>query len=474
MALTSLAAGGGVDLVESCRRRIAASAQPIYLSIVDTIAELAAAGELAGGGQLPPQRRLAEALGIDLTTVTRALNEARRRGLVEATVGRGSFIAADASRLARGETRALVDMTMNLPPAVGSPSLSRLLSDGVARLTRRPDIAILMSYRATAGSPEECAAGAAWLAPTLGRRDPKDLLVVAGAQAAMLAVLSTLLRQGEPIVAERFTYPGLRALAGQLDCPVLGVDMDQDGMRADDLDRVLTASAARLVYCSPNIQNPTTATMPLERRLEIVAVLRRHDVFLLEDDPYGLLLDEPLPALAALAPERVFHVATMAKVLSPGLRTAFLVVPDASFAERLTAAVRATSLMGSGLLTALTCQWIQNGQALEVLSAIRAELRERQGLARSLLGDAPCAHPAGPHVWLRLPVHWGSTEFVGYVRRQGLALVASEVFTTFGEPPPRVRIALGTASDLAALKVSLIAVAEALRFAALPRFQHIV
>ncbi len=461
-------------MIESCRRRIEASRQPIYLSIADTIGELAATGELAAGGRLPPQRRLAAALAVDLTTVTRALNEARRRGLVEATVGRGSFITGTARHAWPGEARALVDMTMNLPPVVAAPSLSRLLSEGVAKLMRRPDVALLMSYRSSAGSPEECRAGATWLLPTLGRRDPREFLVVAGAQAAMLAVLSTMLRQGEPVAAERFTYPGLRALAAQLDCPVLGVDMDADGMRADDLDRVLASSGARLVYCSPNIQNPTTATMPLARRHEIVNVLQRRDAFLVEDDPYGLLLAEPLPALAALAPERVFHVATLAKVISPGLRTAFLVVPDAAFAERLTAAVRATSLMGSGLMTALACQWIGNGQALEVLSAIRAELQQRQALACVLLGDAPCANPSGPHIWLRLPNHWGSAEFVGYVRRQGLALVPSEVFTTIGDPPPRVRIALGTASDLSGLKTALLAVAEALRHAALPRFQHIV
>lgn len=101
---------------------------PLYLAIADEIAADIAAGRLANGMRLPPQRVLAAALGIDFTTVSRAYNEARRRGLVEGRVGQGTYVRTrerssgrpSADRLAAG----LVDMSMNLPPLFDDPALS--------------------------------------------------------------------------------------------------------------------------------------------------------------------------------------------------------------------------------------------------------------------------------------------------------------------------------------------------------------
>lgn len=466
---------GGEDITSLWREQVAREPGPLYQAIVGALSQSIRSGALREGDRLPTQRQVAGALGIDLTTVTRAFNEAKRLGLVDATVGRGSFVRSGAGASTwRGERQAIVDLTMNLPPILETPSLARLVEDGVSRLLRRQEVGVLMSYRMTAGTAAEREAGARWLEPLLGRRSADEVLVAPGAQSAMLAVVSSVLQSGDVLVVERFTYPGIRALAAQLRLTLCGVAMDEQGMRPDDLDRVLRETKARLAYCNPNIQNPTTATMPLDRRQAILAVLRRHHALMLEDDPYGLLIDSPLPALARLDPARVFHVATLAKTLSPGLRTAFLVAPGPDHVQRLIAALRATSLMAPGLQSELVTQWIRGGQARALLDAIRAELVRRQRVAAETLGAPPCAHPQGPHIWLQLPPHWRSAEFVDYVHRRGLALVASDVFTVEGEPPPRVRIALGTASSLAALQTALASVSQALRHKRLAGYEPIV
>ena len=446
------------------RQRLGDHNGPLYLAIVEVLEHAIRAGELREGARLPPQRALAAGLGVDLTTITRAFTEAKRRGLLDASVGRGSFVRSGtgASRW-RDDRQAVIDLTMNLPPVPAEPSLQRMLADGVNRLLRKQDVSVLMSYRLTVGALEERQAGIQWLHPLLGRRPVDEMLLAPGAQSALVAVVSSMLQAGDALVAEQFTYPGIRALAAQLGLVLSGVAMDTEGMRPDGLDRVLRESGARLIYCTPNIQNPTTATMSLQRRTDILEVAARHKAMIVEDDPYGLLPQEPLPALARLAPSRVFHIATVSKTLSPGLRTAFLAAPGPDQAHRLTAALRATSLMGAGLLTGLTTDWIRSGQAAALLSAIRAELLSRQRIAREILGEVSCcAHPAGPHVWLRLPPHWSSADFVTYVRRQGLALVPSDVFTVAGDAPGRARIALGTAADQGALAEALTAVAAAL------------
>ncbi len=88
---------------------------PIYLAIVDAMAEAIAAGGLRPGDRLPTHRALAETLGVDLTTVTRAYAEARRRGLLEATVGRGTFVRSAMSP-SRPQETGPIDLAMNLPP----------------------------------------------------------------------------------------------------------------------------------------------------------------------------------------------------------------------------------------------------------------------------------------------------------------------------------------------------------------------
>jgi DNA-binding transcriptional MocR family regulator len=446
-------------------RRIDRARGPIYQAIAAAIGQAIGSGELREGERLPAHRALAAELGVDLTTITRAYNEARRRGLLDATVGRGTFVRTGAvSAPMRADRHAVVDMTMNLPPQPDDPALRALLQDGLARLMRQQDLGVLMAYRLGAGTAEDQAAGAAWLAPTMGRLDAQRVLVCPGAQSAMTAVLSTIAEPGDVVLTERLTYPGIRALGAQLRLMLAGVEMDQEGFLPDALDRACAEHRPRAIYCNPTIQNPTTYTMSAERRRAVVAVARRHDVPILEDDTYGLLPAEPLTALAALAPELVFHVVTTAKTMSPGLRTAYLVAPTRAQAARLTAAVRATALMGSGLLTGLVTLWLRGGQAHALLAAIRKEAAARQRIAAAVLqGTGVWAHPDGLHVWVSLPAHWNATDFVGYVRRLGLALVPGSAFAVEGAPPDAVRIALGAAPSREMLRDSLTAVASALQ-----------
>jgi DNA-binding transcriptional MocR family regulator len=275
-------------LTTTWSRRMQRHTGPLYLSIVEALSEAIREGEVQEGDRLPPQRQLAAGLQVDLTTVTRAFTEARRRGLVDATVGRGSFVRVGAAALRwRADGRSVMDMTMNMPPALSEPSLERMVQEGLARLIKRQDVHLLMSYRVTAGSPEERTAGATWLEPLIGPRDAGEILVAPGAQSAMTAVLTTMTRPGDTVVAEFCTYPGIRALAAQFGLVLAGVEMDAEGMVPEALHDVCGRIHPKLIYCTPSIQNPTTATMSLARRHEILTVARRHGVMILEDELAG-------------------------------------------------------------------------------------------------------------------------------------------------------------------------------------------
>ena len=446
---------------------------PRYLAIANAIGAAMDRGALAPGDRLPPHRALAAALGVDLTTVTRAYTEARRRGLLDSAVGRGTFV-----RRAPGDEAPQISvyMSMNIPPAPADVSLRDLLREGLSRVLRGADVATLMAYRAGAGSREERAAGAAWLAPTNGPLPASRVVIASGAQPAMAAVFATLLRRGDTVATEAMTYPGFRALAAHLGLVMEGVACDHEGLLPDALDTVCRDKAPAAIYCTPSIQNPTTATMGRVRRAEIVAVARRHDVPIIEDAAYELYLRDPPPSLAALAPERVYHVATTAKSLTPGLRLAYVAVPEGRQAA-VPAAIRATTMMASPLLVSLVTGWIRDGTAGAILAGIRAEAAARQAMAAALLPrELVTANPEGLHIWLSLPAAWPRQDFVDYVRTQGLALVPADAFlASAGQPVPNaVRVALGVAADHGRLDAALRALAAALKTQPGGKFGHVV
>jgi DNA-binding transcriptional MocR family regulator len=425
---------------------------------------------------LPPQRQLAADLGVDLTTVTRGYAEAQRRGLVEAAVGRGTFVRSEgwAPHPADG-VLPLVDMSMNPPPQSLGPLLQDALREGLAAVLRQTDIASLMGYHLGGGSPWAREAGAAWVRPMLASAVPANTLVCNGAQATLTALLTLLTRPGDIVLTEPLTYQRFRAAAEHLGVRLHAVATDADGLLPNALDAACSSLAPKAIYCIPTMQNPTAVTMPLVRRQAVAEVVLRRGVAVIEDDAYGRLASEPVPALAALAPSQTYYLASLSKCLSPGLRLAFVVAPDRAATARLEAAVRATALMPQMLMTVLVSGWIHQGTAAALCDGVRREIVARQAIAREILpAGSFVSHPEGLHLWLTLPPQWHRMAFTAHVRGLGLALAPSDAFVVDGLAPNAVRIGLGAAESQAALRSALQVVTTALRAEAPPELADIV
>ncbi len=438
--------------------------RPIYLALADALETAIRDGELQPGDQLPPQRAVAGQLGVDFTTVTRGYGVARARGLVEGAVGRGTFVR----RHAADDEAGLVDLSMNLPPPPQGVSLATLLKDTTAAILERTDVATLMAYHAGPGTPAQRAAGAAWLAPHLGEVAIERIVVCPGAQSALTAVLTTLTRPGAGLIVEPLTYPGLTALARRLDLRLIVCPVDDEGFVPEALARLCAEQRPAAIYVVPTTRNPVATTMGPARRREVAAIAEGDGTWLIEDDPYSRLFDAPLPALASMAPDRTFHITTLSKTLSPGLRTAFLVAPTGSMAARVTASLRATALMGSPLTTAVATRWIRDGAAERLLNGVRLEARARRALAAEILPMAQGAREA-IHVWLDLPAGWDAGRVHGLAAARGLSLVGADAFAAGPGHPNGLRISLGGPASQAMLRDALSKVATLLASGAAPR-----
>ncbi len=422
---------------------------PAYKRLAQALETAIADGELQAGDQIPAQREVARLMGIDFTTVTRAYALASTRGLIEGTTGRGTFVRAHSSEDEAG----LVDLSMNLPPQPQGLNLAALLRETTAAVLARTDPAVLMAYHPGAGSLAQRAAGAAWLAPSLGEVAPERVMLCGGAQTALSALLALLARPGDAIVVEALTYPGLLAAAAQRGLRALPCPMDAEGLEPQALARLCAAHRPAAIICTPTVQNPTTATMSLSRREAIVAVAKAAGVTIIEDDAYGLLPATPLPALAKLWPQGVFHVATTAKCLSPGLRIAFVVAPEARVAATIDA-LHAIAQMPAPLMAAVATTWIREGSAAKVLDGVRREAVERRRLAADLL-PAALGGAESLHIWLNLPVGWSAGRMLEAARARGLSLVDAKAFRAPGVTQEGVRLSLGAPSKAATLARAL-------------------
>ena len=442
--------------------RLRQDGRPIYRRVVEALEAAIREGELQAGDQLPPQRTVAEALDVDLTTVTRAYAAARDRGLIEGTVGRGTFVRARTE----DDEVGLVDLSMNLPPPPQGVSLGALLNDTIGAILRRADAATLMSYHPVGGSLGQRMAAASWLAPSLGQVAPERVLISPGAQAGLAAVLAAIAAAGgKSLVVEPLVYPGVLHAARLLGLRLLVCPVDASGLDPEALGRLCASEGPAALYLTPTTQNPTAVTLDLDRRRAIAEAARAANLWIVEDDPYARLFDEPLPALASLAPERTFHLATLAKCLSPGLRTAFLVPPEGPLAERTAESLRAIALMPSPLMAAVVSAWIREGTADKLLAGVRREARARRAVAAEVLPQARGA-AEGIHVWMDLPDGWEPARVRRVAQERGLALVTADAFAAAEDYPNGLRISLGGPAKQAVLRGALESVATLLSGAA--------
>jgi DNA-binding transcriptional MocR family regulator len=442
---TSVTASSGADWLS----RFRPGEGPIYLGILQALEEAVREGDLQPGDQLAPQRAVAQRLGVDFTTVTRAYAAARARGLIEGAVGRGTFVSGRAA----DDDVGLVDLSMNLPPQPLGMSPAKLLRDTAAAILERTDFSTLMAYHPGAGSLAQRMAAATWIEPCAGPVPADRILVCAGAQTALAAILSTLTRPGDAVAVEALTYPGLRAAAAQLGLRLIACAADEQGLAPEALERAC-AAGARALYCIPTLHNPTTATMSIQRRADIARVVRVADLPVIEDDAYGRLPAAPLPALASFAPDQVYYLATLSKTLSPGLRTAFIAAPSAAAADRTAEALRSLSLMASPLLGAVATAWIRDGTAQAYLEGVRAEARARRAIAQAILPEARGAAES-IHLWLDLPKDRDRRLLREAGRQKGLAIVTADAFAAAQAAPSGVRISLGATAKRAVLADAL-------------------
>lgn len=446
---------------------LSTSDKPCYLALADCIAAGVQSGRLVAGDRMPSQRRLAQRLCVDFTTVARGYVEAQKRGLIESRTGQGTFVLATPKArpvpVLSGRPRTeIIDLSMNLPPEPNEPELVGRMQAGLETVGR--DLVSLLRYQGFGGGPADKEAASLWLGRRAVLPTQERIFITPGTHAALAGILGILAKPGQVLLSEHITYPGVRSIAAQLSLSLIGLPMDEEGIDPDAFSASCATMSPKALYLNPTLQNPTTLTMSEPRREAITAIARRWRVPIIEDDAYGFIPHHAPAPLATVAPDITWYIAGLAKCMGAGLRVAYVVAPDVRAGWDFAAAVRSATVMASPLTVALATRWIEDGTADHLLRFIRTEAMARQVIAQEiLLPGSFKADPISFNIWLPLPEGWTRSAFLGHMRTTGIGMVASDAFTVTGPPPEAVRICLGGPASRTTVHNALEFVAHALQ-----------
>jgi 2-aminoadipate transaminase len=289
------------------------------------------------------------------------------------------------------------------------------------------------------------------MAPQRVVAHPDDIVVTTGSQQALDLVTRVFIDPGDVVVAEAPSYVGALGVFAAYQADVVHVPMDADGLVPEALEETLTRLRAegrtvKFLYTVPNHHNPAGVSLSAERRPAVVEICRRHEVLILEDDPYGLLgFDgDPLPALRSYDADGVIYLGSFSKTFAPGFRVGWAVAPHA-VREKLVLASEASILCPSAFSQLAVLSYLETQDWKHQVGVFRELYRERRDAMLTALDDLlPMARwnvPAGGfYVWVRLPEGLDSKAMLPRAVSERVAFVPGTAFYAGGEGRDHMRL----------------------------------
>ncbi len=409
-----------------------------YIVLIQSLRGAIRSGDLAKGTKMPPVRELAYQLGITPGTVARVYKMGTEEGLLEATVGRGTFVADSVAPdstpaqhlLSQPVAPHVTDLRSSCPPDVGQGDMIR---SAMATLAQQPGPKYINYPNPDMDRPLRNEI-VDWIGPNaVGHITADDVLLGAGAQNMLVTLLQTTLRGQSPVaLTEETCYPGTRYALQLQRAEAIGVECDNEGIRPDRLESILREKGGQVLMTTSNMHNPTNVHTPLHRRQEIADLARRYQLQIIEDESFSYSPTDDIPGYRALCPERAWYVGSLSKCFSPSVRLGYAVCAQG----QADAARRVSESAYFGLPTPLVdlCTLLfQRRNIHQARDAILAEIRVRAQIAVNILGRWDISWtPETMFIWLRLPQGWRTSRFTLACEAAGVKVKPGDDFALHG------------------------------------------
>ena len=466
--------------------------RPLYVQLADDIAAAIERGDLREGDRLPGMRDLSRQLGVALVTVSQAYDSLATRGRARTRVGKGTYVAAapaPSTPFARrwepdlgGFSRARMDGVLdrlaraNVPGAIslatGHPAPETFPLAEFGRCLQRTladDPPETMQYASGNGDADLRGVLAAALRARGVSADAADVVVCSGAQQAADIVAATLLEARAVVAAESPSYAPTLGVFDARGATYVELASDNGGIRVDDVERVFAEYRPRLFYVNPFAQNPTGAVLPERRAKAIVALARRYDVVILEDQTGWVFTydgDPPSPLAAHDTDGRVVLIESLSKSVFPALRVGY-VFARAGLRGPLESAKARTDSFTSTLAQRALWRFMSSPAYAKHLRGARSLYRTRRdAFVDALQSAVPWAHvappAAGTTLWLPLPSRLSTQAAFDACAREGVLAMPADPWYPTRSGPAALRLGFGDLDDATA-REAVLRVGRALR-----------
>ena len=461
---------------------------PIYRQIVKYISDKIAAGDWVIGSRLPSQRAMAEAFGVNRSTVVTAMEELISYGILESGYGGGTRVASNTWSLLMSQPpdwnkyiqsgpfkanhSAIQTINkMEFEPGyirIGTGELSPELypSKVIAKLFQKmPERIPHLGYLGPLGLPELGRELSYYLKRSQGiEADPANILVVSGSLQGLQLISVCMLKRGSHVYTEAPTYLKSLQVFQSAGMQMHGVPMDREGIKYWNIKD----GSASLLYTIPTFHNPTGLVMSESRRRELLGFCQNQRLPVLEDDAYGQLWFDEQPPRSLKARDKtgsVIYMGTVSKTMAPGLRIGWVVGPEA-VVQRLGDVKMQTDYGASSVSQWIMTELLASGEYDAYIQGLRRELKARRDNALSAL-EKNFAHmadwnaPAGGfYIWLRFRKRVPVDKVFAEALKAGILLNPGNVYDYTENNAIRLSYAYADPDDLAKALEILAAIIE--------------
>lgn len=406
------------------------SKTPVYRQIVKYISDKIASGDWVIGSRLPSQRAMAQAFGVNRSTIVTAMEELISYDILESDFGGGTRVKSNTWSLlmsqppdwnkyiSSGPFHANVPTIQTINKLEFEPGYIRIGTGElapelypnqlVAKIFRRmPERIPHLGYLGPLGLPELGRALSERLQLEQGiEADPSNILIVSGSLQGLQLISVCMLKRGSRVYTEAPTYLKSLQIFQSAGMNLHGIPMDEEGIKYWNIKKL---SIDSLLYTIPTHHNPTGRVMSEERREELLSFCQKSCLPMLEDDAYGQLWFEKKPPKAIKASDKtgsVIYMGTVSKTMAPGLRIGWVVGPEA-VVQRLGDVKMQTDYGASSVSQWMMTELLTSGDYDLYLEELRRELAARRDNALAALtgnfsGMATWNRPTGGfYIWLR-------------------------------------------------------------------------
>ncbi|TCL76443.1 DNA-binding transcriptional MocR family regulator [Hydrogenispora ethanolica] len=458
-----------------------AGSVPVYKQIRNQIRAFILSGALPPGYRLPPERKLADTLGVNRTTVLNAYRDLRADALIESRVGQGTVVASDCAAPGAAVNPA-VPLEWRQLLSESAARMQQPLVSNVLKLANRSDlISFAAGFSATGCDPvaelletqkrilRDYGSTALQYSATEGHlplreslcrlmegrgipATPEEVMVLAGSQQGIDLAARILLDPGDRVIVEEPTFFGALQIFQAAGARIIGVPSDRDGMRVDRLQPLLERYKPKFIYSVPTFQNPSGSVLSLERRRQLLDLAYQYHVPVIEDDAYAELRYDgrALPSLKALDQhDHVIYLSSFSKVLFPGLRVGW-VAAARPLVRQYVLAKQIADLHTNSLAQWIMDDFLRRGVYAGQVRAVRdANRRSRDRMVAALKRHGLKAvewfpPEGGLYFWCRLPDSLDQAALVAKAQEEGVVFVPGHIFYPAGGGQNSIRLSFAS------------------------------